>query len=77
MIPLGGGASKSELAETSCNVLPRDLLLSFGGRGGRRRVELIDRVRIGSFSMGGGGAGELGESRVMPSGSRGSSGSTS
>ena len=54
----------------------RDRLLSLGGGGGRRRDELTERERIESFSIGGGGAGDRGESRVLPSGKRGSSGRT-
>lgn len=60
--------------ETSWRVLPRDRLISFGGRGGLRRVELIERVRTGSFSIGGGGIGDPGESRLIPSGNFGTSG---
>ena len=72
-----GGAKRSGLVETSCRVLPRDRLASFGGRGGRRRVELVDRGLTSSFSIGGGGTGDFGESKLIPSGSLGSSGSTS
>ena len=67
-MPLEGWPRRSELVETSCSVLPRDLLFSFGGGGGRRPVELTDLVRIESFSIGAGGKGELGESNVIPSG---------
>ena len=71
--PFAGG-NKSGLFETSCSVLPRDRLLSLGGGTGLRLLELMDRGRTGSFSIGGGGNGEFGESSVMSSGSRGSSG---
>ncbi len=70
-----GGARRSGFVETNWSVLPgRDRLLSLGGGGGRRREELAERDRIESFSIGGGGIGEPGESRVLPSGNRGSSG---
>ena len=70
-----GGASRSGFVETSWSVLPgRDRLLSLGGGGGRRREELAEREDIESFSIGGGGTGEPGEPRALPSGSRGSSG---
>lgn len=72
-----GGAKRSGFVEINWRVLPRDRLLSFGGGSGRRLVELIERERTESFSIGGGGAGEPGESIVRPSGSRGSSGRTS
>ena len=53
----------------------RDRLISLGGGGGgRRREELAERERIESFSIGGGGTGEPRESKVIASGSRGSSG---
>ena len=55
-------------------MLPRDRLTSFGGGAGRRREELTERFRTGSFSIGGGGTGEFGESRLIPSGNLGSSG---
>ena len=71
-----GGAKRSGLVETNCRVLPRDRLTSFGGRGGRRRVELVDRGLTLSFSTGGGGTGDFGESKLIPSGNFGSSGST-
>ena len=70
-----GGPRKSGFVETSWSVLPgRDRLFSLGGRGGRRREELAERERIESFSIGGGGIGDLGESRVLSSGNSGSSG---
>ena len=73
-IPLSG-TRRSGFVETSWSVLPgRDRLLSLGGREGRRREELAERERIESFSIGGGGTGDPGESRVLPSGKRGSSG---
>ena len=58
-------------------MLPLDRLTSFGGRGGRRLEELTERCRTGSFSIGGGGSGEFGESRLIPSRNLGSSGRTS
>lgn len=75
-VPLGG-TRRSGFVETSWSVLPgRDRLLSLGGGGGggRRQEELAERERIESFSIGGGGTGDPGESRVLPSGKRGSSG---
>ena len=70
-----GGARNSGFVETSCSVLlGRERLISLGGRGGRRREELAERERIESFSIGGGATGDLGESRVLISGNRGSSG---
>lgn len=73
-IPIDG-ARRSGFVETSWSVLPgRDPLLSLGGGGGRGREELAERERIESFSIGGGGTGEPGESRALPSGNRGSSG---
>ena len=70
-----GGASRSGFLEISCSVLPgRDCLFSLGGGGGRRCEELTESERIESFSIGGGGTGDLGESRVLPSGNRGRSG---
>lgn len=71
-----GGANRSEFVETSCSVLPRERLTSFGGRGGRCLEELVERARSESFSTGAGGTGESGESRLIPSGSLGSSGKT-
>lgn len=61
------GDNKSGLAETSCRALLRDLLLSFGGGGGRCLDELPDRIE--SFSIGGGGVADLGELTAVPSGS--------
>ena len=58
-------------------MLPRARLTSFGGGAGRRWEELTDRFRTGSFSIGGGGTGDFGESRLIPSGNLGSSGITS
>ena len=55
-------------------MLPRDLLRSLGGGTGRCREELAERME--SFSIGGGGVGEVGDSSAIPSGNRGSSGST-
>lgn len=55
-------------------MLPRDLLLSFGGGGGRFLDELADRIE--SFSMGGGGVADPGESTAVPSGNCGRSGTT-
>lgn len=70
-----GGAKRSGFVETNWSVLPgRDRLLSLGGGSGRRCEELAERERIESFSIGGGGTGEPGEPRVLPSGNRGSSG---
>lgn len=60
------GDNRSGFAETSCRVLPRDLLLSFGGGGGRCLDELSDRIE--SFSIGGGGVADLGELTAVPSG---------
>ena len=71
------GAMRAELVETSCNVLPRDRLLSLGGGIGLLWFELAERACASSFSIGGGGTGEPGESRVKSSGRRGSSGKTS
>ena len=48
--------------------------LSFGGRGGLCLEELTDRAV--SFSIGGGGVADSGESTAAPSGKRGSSGTT-
>lgn len=39
-----GGAKRSWFEATSWSVLPRDLLLSLGGRGGRCRDELCERT---------------------------------
>lgn len=73
-----GGARRSGLVETIWSVLPgRNRLVSFGGGGGRCREELTERECIESFSIGGGGTGEPGETKVLPSGNRGSSGRTS
>lgn len=68
------GASKSGFEETSCRVLPQDRLLSFGGRGGRCLDELADLIE--SFSIGGGGVADPGESTAVPSGNWGRSGTT-
>ena len=73
-----GGARRSGFIETSWSVLPgRDRMRSLGGSGGRRREELVERERIESFLIGEGGTGDPGESSVIPSGNRGSSGRTS
>lgn len=74
MMPLGGG-SNSGLPETSCNVLLRDLRHSLGGGGGRLLEELKERT--GSFSIGGGGVADVGESTTPNSGRRGKSGTIS
>lgn len=64
------------MADTRWSVLPLDSLLSrsFGGNGGRCLEELWDRTE--SFSIGGGGVAEPGESTAEPSGRRGNSGMT-
>lgn len=58
-----------------CKTLPLDdLRLSFGGGSGLCREELVERTE--SFSIGGGGVGDtgdMGDSRAVPSGNRGSS----
>ena len=73
---LVGGTSGSGFdAFTNCLVLPLDLRLSLGGGGGPGGVELV--ARTGSFSMGGGGVADRGESSVAPSGSLGNSGKMS
>jgi len=71
------GDKRSGFVATNCSVLPRDRLNSLGGGGGRCRVELIDRERNESFSIGVGGMGDPGVSTVIPSGNRGSSGKMS
>lgn len=73
-MPLGGARS-SRLEATNWRVLPLDLLRSLGGGGGRCRDEFAERT--GSFSIGGGGVADCGESMTAPSGSFGSSGRTS
>ena len=64
MKPLG--VNRSGFEATSCRVRPRELLLSFGGGGGRCREELADLTE--SFSIGGGGVADLGELTAVPSG---------
>ena len=72
-----GVVDKSGLFEIRCNVLAPDRRLSLGGGAGLLLGELTDRGRMGSFSTGGGGIGDAGESSMIPSGRRGSSGRTS
>ena len=61
------GDNRSGFDETSWRLVPRDLLLSFGGGWGRCPDELADRIE--SFSIGGGGGADLGELTAVPSGS--------
>ena len=68
------GVKRSGFWATTWRVLLLDLLLSLGGRGGLCLEELRDLK--GSFSMGGGGVAERGDSTALPSGSCGRSGTT-
>ncbi len=61
------GDNRSGFGETSCKVLLRDLLFSFGGSGGRCLDEFADLIE--SFSIGGGGVADLGVLTAVPSGS--------
>ena len=69
-----GGARSSGLVETSWSVLPLERRRSrgFGGGSGLCLDELAERIE--SFSIGGGGVEEDGDSTAAPSGSRGRSG---
>ena len=70
------GVRSSGLVETSWSVLTLDRRRSlvFGGGGGRCLEELAERIE--SFSIGGGGVDEAGDSMAAPSGNLGRSGMT-
>ena len=70
------GIGSSGLVETSWSVLPLERRRSrdLGGGGGRCREELVERIE--SFSIGGGGVEEAGDSMAAPSGNLGRSGMT-